>query len=98
MSVTVKIPTPLRGLTGDRDKVEVQGATLSALIDELESAFPGIRERLCDESGGLRRFVNVYVNGEDVRFLEGLSTVLSDGVEVSIVPAVAGGTYTGVAT
>jgi molybdopterin synthase sulfur carrier subunit len=91
MSVTVKIPTPLRALTGDRDKVDAEGATLSALVDELEGSFPGMRERLCDEDGGLRRFVNVYVNGEDVRFLQGLDTALGDGDEVSIVPAVAGG-------
>jgi molybdopterin synthase sulfur carrier subunit len=91
MSVTVKIPTPLRGLTGDQDKVDAQGATLSALVEELEGSFPGMRERLCDDEGGLRRFVNVYVNGEDVRFLQGLETALGDGDEVSIVPAVAGG-------
>ena len=91
MSVTVKIPTPLRALTGDRDKVDAEGATLSALVDELEGSFPGMRERLCDEDGGLRRFVNVYVNGEDVRFLQGLDTALGDGDEISIVPAVAGG-------
>ena len=91
MSVTVKIPTPLRAPTGDRDKVDAEGATLSALVDELEGSFPGMRERLCDEDGGLRRFVNVYVNGEDVRFLQGLDTALGDGDEVSIVPAVAGG-------
>ena len=91
MSVTVKIPTPLRGLTGDQDKVDAQGATLAALVEELEGSFPGMRERLCDDDGGLRRFVNVYVNGEDVRFLEGLNTALGDGDEVSIVPAVAGG-------
>jgi molybdopterin synthase sulfur carrier subunit len=91
MSVTVKIPTPLRGLTGDQDKVDAQGATLSALVEELEGSFPGMRERLCDDDGGLRRFVNVYVNGEDVRFLQGLETALGDGDEVSIVPAVAGG-------
>ncbi len=91
MSVTVKIPTPLRSLTGDRDKIDAQGATLAALVDELDGSFPGMRERLCDEGGGLRRFVNVYVNGEDVRFLEGLDTALGDGDEVSIVPAVAGG-------
>ncbi len=90
MSVTVKIPTPLRQLTGERDTVSSGAATLAGVVDDLEGAFPGIRERLCDE-GGLRRFVNVYVNGEDVRFLQGLDTELGDGDEVSIVPAVAGG-------
>ena len=91
MSVTVKIPTPLRALTGERDAVSCGAATLGGVVSELEDAFPGIRERLLDEGGALRRFVNVYVNGEDVRFLEGLETGLSDGDEVSIVPAVAGG-------
>lgn len=91
MSVTVKIPTPLRALTGDRDTVSARAQTLAGVVEELENAFPGVRERLCDEGGGLRRFVNVYVNGEDVRFLQGLETELSEGDEVSIVPAVAGG-------
>ncbi len=91
MSVTVKIPTPLRALTGERDAVACGAPTLAGVVSELEDAFPGIRERLCDEGGALRRFVNVYVNGEDVRFLQGLETELSDGDEVSIVPAVAGG-------
>ncbi len=91
MSVTVKIPTPLRGLTGEQDTVDAGGATLSAVVEELEGSFPGMRERLCDQDGSLRRFVNVYVNGEDVRFLQGLETALGDGDEVSIVPAVAGG-------
>ena len=91
MAVTVKIPTPLRSLTGERESVSAQGATLSELVGQLESAFPGMRERLCEESGELRRFVNVYVNGEDVRFLQGLETALGDGDEVAIVPAVAGG-------
>lgn len=91
MSVTVKIPTPLRALTGDRDTVAAGATTLSGIVDELDGSFPGMRERLCDDGGGLRRFVNVYVNGEDVRFLQGLDTELGDGDEVSIVPAVAGG-------
>ena len=67
------------------------GATLSELVQGLDGSFPGMRERLCDETGELRRFVNIYVNGEDVRFLKGLQTALGDGDEVSIVPAVAGG-------
>jgi len=91
MAVTVKIPTPLRSLTSDQESVSAEGATVSELVEQLESAFPGMRERLCEESGELRRFVNVYVNGEDVRFMDGLSTALGDGDEVSIVPAVAGG-------
>ncbi len=92
MSVKVRIPTPLRKLTNDLDVVVADGAgTLIACIDELERQYPGLRERLCDETGELRRFVNVYVNGEDVRFQQGLQTPLQAGDEVSIVPAVAGG-------
>ena len=91
MSVTVRIPTPLRKLTNELDVVSGDGGTLVACIDSLEEQYPGLKERLCDEEGELRRFVNVYVNGEDVRFLAGLETSLSAGDEVSIVPAVAGG-------
>jgi molybdopterin synthase sulfur carrier subunit len=91
MSVKVRIPTPLRGLTNNLDVVAGEGGTLSACIDGLETAFPGLKDRICDEQGELRRFVNVYVNGEDVRFLSGLETELKTGDEVSIVPAVAGG-------
>lgn len=91
MPINVKIPTPLRGLTGERDTVPGQGATLGELVQHLDAEFPGMRERLCDDTGSLRRFVNVYVNGEDVRFLSGLDSALKDGDEVSIVPAVAGG-------
>jgi len=90
-SVTVRIPTPLRKLTLDADVVTGEGETLAECIDSLESRFPGLRDRLCDETGELRRFVNVYINGEDVRFQSGLQTRLSGGDEVSIVPAVAGG-------
>ena len=92
MSVKVRIPTPLRKLTNDLDVVVADGAgTLITCIDELERQYPGLKERLCDETGDLRRFVNVYVNGEDVRFQQGLQTPLQAGDEVSIVPAVAGG-------
>ncbi len=91
MSVTVRIPTPLRKRTNDLDVVSGDGATLMSCIIGLEGQYPGLKERLCDEEGGLRRFVNVYVNGEDVRFLGGLKTALKAGDEVSIVPAVAGG-------
>jgi molybdopterin synthase sulfur carrier subunit len=87
----VKIPTPLRGLTGDVDTVQAEGATLEELVGNLEGSYPGMKERLCDDSGALRRFVNVYINGEDVRFLSGLGSALKEGDEVSIVPAVAGG-------
>lgn len=91
MPITVKIPTPLRALTLNRDTVTSEAGTLQDLVAHLESDFPGMRERLCDDTGELRRFVNVYVNGEDVRFLSGLGTSLKAGDEVSIVPAVAGG-------
>jgi molybdopterin synthase sulfur carrier subunit len=91
MSVTVRIPTPLRKLTNELDVVTGDGGTLLGCIESLEAQYPGLKERLCDEGGELRRFVNVYVNGEDVRFLSGLKTSLKAGDEVSIVPAVAGG-------
>ena len=91
MTVTVRIPTPLRNVTGGVDKVSVQGNILREIIASLEAQFPGIKGRLCDEEGELRNFVNVYINGEDVRFLEGLSTSTNEGDEISIVPAVAGG-------
>ena len=91
MSVTVRIPTPLRRLTGGQDKVEAEGQNLGEVIASLESEYPGIKARLCDDSGELRTFVNVYVDGEDVRFLDGLTTETASGNEISIVPAVAGG-------
>ncbi len=91
MSVKVRIPTPLRSLTGEQDVVAGEEGTLASCIDGLESTFPGIKERICDETGELRRFVNIYINGEDVRFMDGLGSPLKAGDEVSIVPAVAGG-------
>ncbi len=91
MSVTVRIPTPLRKLTDEMDVVSGESGTLIACINSLEDQYPGLKDRLCDEAGELRRFVNVYVNGEDVRFMDGLETALNAGDEVSIVPAVAGG-------
>jgi len=91
MAVKVKIPTPLRNLTKDQDTVETEAGDLQSIVQTLEGQFPGMRERLLDDGGELRRFVNIYVNGEDVRFLQGLTTALKDGDEVSIVPAVAGG-------
>ena len=91
MSIMVRIPTPLRKVTNGDDKVTVEGATLGVLIDSMESQYPGIKGRLCDDQGELRNFVNISVNGEDVRFLDGLGTATNTGDEVSIVPAVAGG-------
>ena len=88
---TIRIPTPLRKLTNDVDIVRTDAPTLAAAVDGLERDYPGIKERICDETGEIRRFVNIYVNGEDVRFLQGLNTPLPDGADVSIVPAVAGG-------
>jgi len=91
MSVNVRIPTPLRKLTGGADEVSIEAGTIGELIDNLEAAHAGLKERLCDDAGEIRRFVNVYVNDEDVRFLDGRNTALKDGDEVSIVPAIAGG-------
>ena len=91
MGVTVRIPTPLRRMTGGADKVELDVADLSQMIDRLESDYPGFKERLLDEEGELRYFVNIYVNGEDIRFDQGLRTSIKSGDEISIVPAVAGG-------
>lgn len=91
MGVTVRIPTPLRRMTGGADKVEIDVADLSQMIDRLESDYPGFKERLLDEEGELRYFVNIYVNGEDIRFDQGLRTSIKSGDEISIVPAVAGG-------
>ncbi|MGB2840293.1 MAG: MoaD/ThiS family protein [Actinomycetes bacterium] len=90
MAVEVSIPTILRTYTGGAKGVEASGATLKAVIDDLEASHPGIAERLVDEAG-LRRFVNVYLNDEDVRFLSGLDTEVSDGDSLTILPAVAGG-------
>lgn len=91
ISVKVIIPTPLRSLTGGESQVDAAGNTVLELIDNLEATYPGIKNRLCDDNGQLRRFINVYVDKEDVRFLKGLSTELRDSVEVSILPAIAGG-------
>ncbi|HUH08394.1 MAG TPA: ubiquitin-like small modifier protein 1 [Egibacteraceae bacterium] len=91
MSVTVRIPTPLRSVTGGQGTVDIEGATVGEVVQGLEAAHPGIAERLLDDSGRLRRFVNVFVDDEDVRFQQGLDTPVSDGSTISIIPAVAGG-------
>jgi molybdopterin synthase sulfur carrier subunit len=92
MAVKVKIPTPLRGLTNNQDTVSADGAgTIGEAILDLEQQYPGMKERLLDDTGELRRFVNIYVNGEDIRFLDNLATAIKPGDELSIVPAVAGG-------
>lgn len=91
MSVVVKIPTQLRAAAGGQAETQVEGATVQEVLEGLFQRHGELRERISDEDGGLRRFVNVYVAGEDIRFLEGLSTPVSDGAEVTILPAVAGG-------
>jgi molybdopterin synthase sulfur carrier subunit len=89
--IKVRIPTPLRPLTKGQGEVEVTAGTIVDMIETLDTAHPGIKARLCDDSGELRRFVNIYVNEEDIRFLKGKDTSLKAGDEVSIVPAIAGG-------
>ena len=91
MSVSVRVPTPLRKVTNGVAMVNADAANVREMIEDLERQFPGMRERLCEEDGSLRRFVNVFVGDEDIRFLQGLETALEEGAEVSIVPAVAGG-------
>ena len=91
MAIKVRIPTPLRKLTNEAEVVEVMAATIGDAIGELQTRYPGIKERLVDETGAVRRFVNVYVNEEDIRFLQNQNTKLKDGDEVSIIPAIAGG-------
>ena len=91
MAVTVRIPTPLQRLTNGQGEVQCQGATVHELLENLEQRHPGVKERICDEAGKLRRFVNVFVNEEDIRFLQGDQTAIKDGDEVSIIPAIAGG-------
>ncbi|MEO8425832.1 MAG: ubiquitin-like small modifier protein 1 [Verrucomicrobiota bacterium] len=91
MPTKVRIPTPLRKLTNNEEMVEVSAETVGGAITELQSRYPGIKERLVDENGAVRRFVNVYVNEEDIRFLQNQQTPLKDGDELSIIPAIAGG-------
>lgn len=91
MAIQVLIPTPLQKYTADQASVELEASSVDGLLQELDNQFPGIKARLTDEQGKLRRFLNVYVNSEDIRFLDNQATPLSDGDEVSIVPAVAGG-------
>ncbi|WP_008313792.1 ubiquitin-like small modifier protein 1 [Leptolyngbya sp. PCC 6406] len=91
MSVKVLIPTPLQKFTNNQATIDCDGGTITDLLAALDQQYPGIKKRLCDDEGELRRFVNFYVNSEDIRFLNGRQTPLQDGDEVSIVPAVAGG-------
>lgn len=91
MSVSVRIPTILRTYTGGVSEVTAEGAELAAVLDDLEATYPGIKARILDDGGDIRRFVNVYVGNEDVRFLDGLGTPTPAGTQLSIIPAVAGG-------
>ena len=91
MPLLVRIPTPLRTLTKGAAEIQARGDTVESLVDDLERQFPGLKERLVDETGELRRFINIYVNQEDIRFMDNRATALKDGDEVSIVPAIAGG-------
>jgi molybdopterin synthase sulfur carrier subunit len=87
----VRIPTPLRKLTNGKEEVSAAGANVGALIADLERQFPGLKERICDDSGQVRRFVNIFQNDEDIRFLQGIDTPVKDADEISIIPAIAGG-------
>ena len=91
MAITVRIPTPLQRLTSGQGEVQCEGTNIDELLADLERRYPGVKERICDEHGKLRRFVNVFVNEEDIRFLQGDQTGVKDGDEVSIIPAIAGG-------
>ena len=91
MAVKVRIPTPLQRITNGQGEVACEGTTVTELLTNLERRYPGIKARICDETGKLRRFVNVFVNEEDIRFLQGDQTPLKDGDDVSIIPAIAGG-------
>lgn len=91
MSVTVRIPTPLRKLTRDQELVQADGATVGEILQSLDTSFPGLGERIFDDQGQVRRFVNVFLNDEDIRFLSALETPVKENDEISIVPAIAGG-------
>ncbi len=91
MSVSVRVPTILRTYTGGESEVSADGSTLAEVLDSLDAAYPGIKARILDDQGALRRFVNVYVGNDDVRFLDALETPTPDGTQISVIPAVAGG-------
>jgi len=91
MSIKVRVPAPLQKITNNQAEVSAEGATIKELIEDHEKRYPGIKERVCDQTGKIRRFINIYVNEEDVRFLQRDTTRLKDGDEVSIIPAIAGG-------
>ena len=91
MAIKVRIPTPLMKLTDNQSEVSAEGETISDIINNLENQFNGIKDRICGENGAPRRFINIYINEEDIRFLEGEKTTVKDGDEISIIPAIAGG-------
>ncbi|MEE9259120.1 MAG: MoaD/ThiS family protein [Nitrospinaceae bacterium] len=91
MAVKVRIPTPLMKLTNNQSEVSAEGSTISDILNSLEGQFNGIKERICEENGAPRRFINIYLNEEDIRFLDGEKTPVKDGDEISIIPAIAGG-------
>ena len=91
MAVKVRIPTPLMKLTNNQSEVSAEGATIADILNNLESQYNGIKERICDETGAPRRFINIYLNEEDIRFLDGEKTSVKEGDEISIIPAIAGG-------
>ena len=91
MTIKVRIPTPLMKLTDNQSEVSAEGKTISDIINNLENQFNGIKDRICEENGSPRRFINIYINEEDIRFLEGEKTAVKDGDEISIIPAIAGG-------
>ncbi|HIA32496.1 MAG TPA: MoaD/ThiS family protein [Nitrospinaceae bacterium] len=91
MTIKVRIPTPLMKLTDNQSEVSAEGKTISDIINNLENQFNGIKDRICEENGSPRRFINIYINEEDIRFLEGEMTSVKDGDEISIIPAIAGG-------
>ena len=91
MGINVRIPTPLRKLTNGESEVEANGADISQLIDDLEKNYPGIKEKLCEDNGNVRKFLNIYLNDDDIRFMDSLATEVKDGDNVSLIPAIAGG-------
>ncbi len=93
MAAKVRIPAPLRKLTKEQPVVDIQGKTVDEILINLDKSFPGMKERICDENGQVRRFINIFVNGEDIRFKDGAKTAVADGAEISIIPAIAGGAW-----
>ena len=91
MATNIRIPTPLRKLTGEQEVVQADGSTVGDILRSLDTSFPGLKDRICDDQGNIRRFVNVYLNDEDIRFLDEQATAVREGDEISIVPAIAGG-------